>query len=69
MKALLQVVYKGSVPESPGMRFPVRIPAAIIRHFYKPQPLCTLDEIWADILAVQKESKGVLDGLLTGGSS
>lgn len=35
------------------------------RHFYKPQPLRTLDEIRADILAVQKESEGVLDGLLT----
>ena len=39
------------------------------RHFYKPQPLRTLDEIRADILAVQKESEGVLDGLLTGGST
>jgi len=36
------------------------------RHFYKPQPLRTLDEIAADIHAVQKESEGVLDGLLTG---
>ncbi|HOE00088.1 MAG TPA: hypothetical protein PLD40_01325 [Kiritimatiellia bacterium] len=34
------------------------------RHFYKPQPLRILDEIRADILAVQKESEGVLDGLL-----
>lgn len=38
------------------------------RHFYKPQPLRTLEEIAADILAVQKESSGVLDGLLTGDS-
>lgn len=37
------------------------------RHFYKPQPLRTLDEISADILAIEKESKGLLDGLLTGG--
>ena len=36
------------------------------RHFYKPQPLRTLEEIAADILAVQKESAGVLDGLLMG---
>ncbi len=38
------------------------------RHFYKPQPLRSLEEIAADILAVQKESAGVLDGLLTGGA-
>ncbi len=37
------------------------------RHFYKPQPLRTLDQIAADILTVQKESAGVLGGLLTGG--
>ena len=37
------------------------------RHFYKPQPLRTLEEIAADILAVQKESEGLLDGLLKGG--
>ncbi|MBM4163498.1 MAG: SAM-dependent DNA methyltransferase [Lentisphaerae bacterium] len=37
------------------------------RHFYKPQPLRTLAEIRADILAVQQESEGLLDGLLKGG--
>jgi type I restriction enzyme M protein len=37
------------------------------RHFYKPQPLRTLEEIRADILAVQKEAEGVLDELLKGG--
>ena len=31
------------------------------RHFYKPQPLRTLDEIRADILAVQKETDGLLE--------
>ena len=36
------------------------------RHFYKPQPLRTLDEIRADILAVQQEAEGVLDELLKG---
>jgi type I restriction enzyme M protein len=36
------------------------------RHFYKPQPLRTLEEIGADILAVKKESDGLLDGLLKG---
>ena len=36
------------------------------KHFYKPQPLRTLDEIRADILAVEKEAEGLLDGLLKG---
>jgi type I restriction enzyme M protein len=34
------------------------------RHFYKPQPLRTLEEISAEILAVEKEAEGLLDGLL-----
>jgi hypothetical protein len=34
------------------------------RHFYKPQPLHTLAQISADILAVEKEAEGLLDGLL-----
>jgi len=38
------------------------------RHFYQPQPLRTLDEIRADILAVEKESGGLLDELLKGGA-
>ena len=38
------------------------------RHFYKPQPLRTLDEIRADILAVEKEAEGLLDDLLKGGN-
>jgi len=40
------------------------------RHFYKPQPLRTLAEISADILAIEKEAEGLLDGLLvTGGAA
>jgi type I restriction enzyme M protein len=35
------------------------------RHFYKPKPLRTLEEISADILAIEKEAEGLLDGLLT----
>jgi type I restriction enzyme M protein len=38
------------------------------RHFYKPQPLRTLEEISADILAIEKEAEGLLDGLLVGGA-
>ena len=34
------------------------------RHFYKPQPLRTLEEISADILAIEQEAEGLLDGLL-----
>jgi type I restriction enzyme M protein len=36
------------------------------RHFYKPQALRTLEEISADILAIEKEAEGLLDGLLVG---
>ena len=39
------------------------------RHFYKPQPLRTLAEISADIMAIEKEAEGLLDGLLLGGKS
>ena len=34
------------------------------RHFYKPQALRTLEEIRADILAIEKEAEGLLDDLL-----
>lgn len=39
------------------------------RHFYKPQPLRTLEEIRADILAVEQEAEGLLDDLLKAKSS
>ncbi|MGH8069530.1 MAG: hypothetical protein ACRERE_30685 [Candidatus Entotheonellia bacterium] len=34
------------------------------RYFYKPQPLRTLDEIRADIEALQKETEGLLEQIL-----
>jgi len=34
------------------------------RHFYKPQPLRTLEEIRADIVALERETVGLLDDLL-----
>ena len=34
------------------------------RHFYKPKPMRTLDEIRADILALERESEGLLEGIL-----
>lgn len=37
------------------------------RHFPKPQPLRTLEEISADILAVEKAVERLLDGPLMGG--
>src|SRR6266542_1217742 len=39
------------------------------RHFYKPQPLRTLEEIRADILAAEEEAEGLLDELLKGEES
>ena len=35
------------------------------RHFYKPQPLRTLDEIRADILVLEKETDGLLEQILS----
>ena len=37
------------------------------RYFYKPEPLRTLEEIRADILAVEKETEGLLDEIIGGG--
>ena len=34
------------------------------RHFYKPKPMRTLGEIRADILALEQESEGLLEGIL-----
>ena len=34
------------------------------RHFYKPQPMRTLEEIRADILALEQETEGLLAGIL-----
>jgi len=36
------------------------------RHFYKPQPLRTLEEISADILAIEKEAEGLLSEIISG---
>jgi type I restriction enzyme M protein len=36
------------------------------RYFYKPQPLRSLEEIRADILALQKETEGLLDEIMGG---
>ena len=39
------------------------------RYFYKPQPLRTLEEIRADILALEKETGGLLGEILGGGTA
>ena len=36
------------------------------RYFYKPQPLRTLDEIRADIEALERETRGLLGEILMG---
>jgi type I restriction enzyme M protein len=36
------------------------------RYFYKPQPLRTLEEITADILALEAETKGLLSEIVGG---
>lgn len=38
------------------------------RYFYKPQPLRTLEEIRADILALENETDGLLDEIIGGGA-
>jgi type I restriction enzyme M protein len=38
------------------------------RYFYKPQPLRSLEEIRADILALEKETEGLLDEIIGKGS-
>lgn len=44
------------VPESVRTGYEV----SFTRYFYKPQPLRSLDEIRADILALEKETEGLL---------
>jgi type I restriction enzyme M protein len=39
------------------------------RYFYKPRPLRTLEEIRADILALEKETDGLLGEIIGGGKS
>jgi len=39
------------------------------RHFYKPKPLRSLDEIRADLLTLQKESEGLLEQIIEGSTA
>ena len=44
------------VPESTKIGYEI----SFTRHFYKPQPLRPLEEIRADILALEKETEGLI---------
>ncbi len=50
------------VPESVKTGYEV----SFTRYFYKPQPLRTLEEIRADILALEKETEGLLSEIVGG---
>jgi type I restriction enzyme M protein len=50
------------VPESVKTGYEI----SFTRYFYKPQPLRTLEEIRADILALEKETEGLLSEILGG---
>ena len=39
------------------------------RYFYKPQPLRALEEIRADILALEKETEGLLAAIIGSGAA
>jgi type I restriction enzyme M protein len=52
------------VPDSVKIGYEI----SFTRYFYKPQPLRTLEEIRADILALEKETEGLL-GEIIGGNS
>ena len=51
------------IPESVKTGYEV----SFTRYFYKPQPLRTLEEIRADILALEKETEGLLGEIIGGG--
>ncbi|MGH8470744.1 MAG: N-6 DNA methylase [Gammaproteobacteria bacterium] len=52
-----------NVPDSVKIGYEV----SFTRYFYKPQPLRTLEEIRADILALEKETEGLLGEIIGGG--
>ena len=63
------VEWLGDVPAHWELRrLKVGYEISFTRYFYKPQPMRTLAEIRADILALEKETEGLLDDILGGGS-
>ena len=58
-------------PPTPGTKsdsVKVGYEISFTRYFYKPKPMRTLQEIRADILALEKETEGLLGDILRGGS-
>ena len=53
------------VPDSVKIGYEI----SFTRYFYKPQPLRTLEEIRADILALEKETEGLLGEIIGGSAS
>ena len=51
------------VPDSVKIGYEI----SFTRHFYKPQPLRPLEEIRADILALERETEGLLAEIVGGG--
>jgi type I restriction enzyme M protein len=51
------------VPDSVKVGYEI----SFTRYFYKPEPLRTLDEIRADIVAAEKESEGLLEEIVGAG--
>ncbi len=51
------------VPDSMKIGYEI----SFTRHFFKPQPLRTLEEIRADILALEKETEGLVGEINGGG--
>ena len=57
-------------PRTPGTRtdsVKVGYEISFTRHFYRPQPLRPLEEIRADILALEEETEGLLAEIVQGG--
>ena len=50
------------VPESVKIGYEI----SFTRYFYKPEPLRPLEEIRADILALERETEGLLDEIIGG---
>lgn len=53
-----------SKAEKRGTALKASYEISFTRYFYKPQPLRTLEEIHADILALEKETEGLLGEII-----
>ena len=66
IEAFLQREVLPYAPDAWYMESSIKIgyEVSFTRHFYKPEPMRSLDEIRADILAVEKETEGLLEEIL-----